>query len=764
MPERTLQKITVGLSNFRKVRDSGSLFVDKTAKIAQLVQYPKVCFSRPRRLGKTTLLEMLQELFAHGAHGNRYFDGLAVQNLWPEHKCYPVIFISLYALSNPDTFEAELRARLISAFDDAGFEQVVPEPRGVNDLPNLLVLLKKIIKGIDVVWLIDEWDFPLSSNLNHVENFERMRNVLRVFFGWLRILNEAHFTLVTGIARYRDTSLFSGQDIVDISMDPLFGDLVGYTQDEIKTNFAPHIAAAARLLRCSEDELLQQLKFHYDGFCFDADAKFTLYSPWSVNNFFQQVVLKPNEPPKFYPYWMESSNAPASVRNYLDIYQVDLSFLDDIEDDGIEIIQNDLVQPASIDCLNSHPCELKKFAALMVQTGYLSIREVVDPTITNPYVRRLRCFFPNNEVESVYAYVFLRYITDKWGMADSWFIETAQKLHEAMYAQDIAAIVHELNAFFTAIPYDIWAHTKETSFRTYTCWALIFSQVSDRVRAETFNYKGRSDIELQFEDKFYVFELKRLPAHGSDQAALKLADAAHQQIKGRQYGHNPATLQQARNNKLYGLVLVIAEDTRQVRYWRLIELEQGQELNSGWVDPMPEPVRTREAVVEATATQNVIPEVSASDVATDAREDKNAVDQAAAVNAAAQSAAPALSAPGSETKSQAASSQSRASASKTAVASQEQELKTMFQYVIELAAENISDKNLVTIDRDQLTTRMILIYAKLKQAGEQFSLAVLTSVVRAVISASEATNEPAAVKVDRAFLTEQLIATLQDLL
>ena len=87
MPERTLQKITVGLSNFRKVRDSGSLFVDKTAKIAQLVQYPKVFFSRPRRMGKTMLLEMLHELFAHGAHGNRYFDGLAVQNLWPEHKC-----------------------------------------------------------------------------------------------------------------------------------------------------------------------------------------------------------------------------------------------------------------------------------------------------------------------------------------------------------------------------------------------------------------------------------------------------------------------------------------------------------------------------------------------------------------------------------------------------------------------------------------------------------------------------------------------------
>ena len=71
MPEQSLQRTTIGLSNFRKARDSGCLFVDKTAKIPQLVQYPKVFFSRPRRMGKTTLIEMLHELFAQGAQGNK---------------------------------------------------------------------------------------------------------------------------------------------------------------------------------------------------------------------------------------------------------------------------------------------------------------------------------------------------------------------------------------------------------------------------------------------------------------------------------------------------------------------------------------------------------------------------------------------------------------------------------------------------------------------------------------------------------------------
>ncbi|MDT3663816.1 MAG: AAA family ATPase, partial [Anaerobiospirillum sp.] len=86
-----LQAITIGNSDFKDVIDSGTLFVDKTAHLAKLAQFKKVFLTRPRRFGKTLMLSTLQELFSHGAKDNHYFDGLAVQSLWSDSNCYPVI-------------------------------------------------------------------------------------------------------------------------------------------------------------------------------------------------------------------------------------------------------------------------------------------------------------------------------------------------------------------------------------------------------------------------------------------------------------------------------------------------------------------------------------------------------------------------------------------------------------------------------------------------------------------------------------------------
>ena len=716
-----LQPIEVGNADFKDIIDEGSLLVDKTAKLAKLVKNKKVFFSRPRRLGKTLLTSMLKELFTNGAQGNKYFDGLAVQSLWQDKQCYPVIHLSLFELSNPDAFEHDLCTRLRSAFFAAGFSQVSSDKNCQSDiLTKQLEIFSNILvsQTQKIVFLIDEWDYPLSSQLNNFRNFDKNRQILSDLFGWLRLLEGVRFTFVTGIGRYLDTSLFTGQDIEDLSMDPDFADLVGYTRQEVKTYFAPHIKVASKLLECSEDELLDQLKQQYDGFCFDVNAKITLYSPWSVNSFFKQVANKPTEKPNFLPFWMKSANAPLAIRTYLKSRNVDLSFLDEITEQGIKILESDFTQPATFESIS--------FNGLMVQTGYLTIKEVVDPSVTNPYARCYWCYFPNKEVESVYANVFLRYITNRWGMGKSWFIETAQQLHDAMHTLNTAEAVNALNVFLVIIPYDIWAHALENSFRTYICWALIHSQVSDRVREEIFNNRGRSDIEIEFADKLFVIELKRLPAKGSKNAAKKLADKAQAQIKNRNYGQNLATWQRPRINERYGLILVIAEATRQIAYWRLIELDQNQELDSNWVEPLDEPVRNFETDedndAEADKTQD------SKSATQDANATKTADQQADAVPV-----------------------------------ESDLHLQTTFQYVIELVTDQPNSKNQITITPDRLAARMVQLYQKLQQAGTKFTPSELTPMVNAAIRASITTDVSNAIKVDRAGLTEQLISTLIDL-
>ena len=742
-----LQEITIGNSDFKDVIDSGTLFVDKTVKLADLAKKKKVFFARPRRLGKTMMLSMLEELFSHGAKDNRYFDGLAVQSLWTDTNRYPVINLTLYGHYDPDTFEHDLRKMLHSAFQKVGFTQVVFLDYKNSSLSDLLVDIGVIIDGTDIVFLLDEWDYPLSANLDNFKAYDNNRKVLSVLFRWLRQLRNVRFILITGIGRYEDTSFFTGQDVVDVSMEPLFADLVGYTEDEVKTYFAPHIKAATKLLDCSEDELLGKLKQQYDGFCFDKNAETSLYCTWSVNNFFQQIVAYPNTKPNFTNFWMHNANAPKALRTFLASRKVDLTFLDELKNPGVEIKRGDFDEPTSF--------ERVAFAPLMVQTGYLSIKKVVNPDATDDSSRRYLCYFPNNEVTAVYANVFLRYITNRWCVnGEKWFDVTAQRLHDAMHQQDMATVAHSLNLFLTTIPYDGWVGAKEVIFRTYICWSLLFSHISDRVREETFNFKGRSDVEFEFDDQFYVIELKRLPPKGSKNAAEKLANEAQEQIKDRKYGHNLATWQQIRIKQRYGLILVIAADTRQVCYWRRIELENHEVLGSGWVEALPDP-KYKDVESKTTEKTEVI-----------AVEESNAAEKTEVVateeSKAAEQSEEVVDSKNVEPNSVPQIAQQIATTQEDS-GQQETPLDISFQIVIDMASEYKSD-NLIKIDHTKLVSRMILLYDKLKQKRTEFSLASLSPMVRAVIRDAITENDKKAVKVDFEYLTEQLVLNLRDVI
>ena len=548
-----LPPITTSLSDFMLIRENQYLFVDKTAYICGLFRNNKVFLSRPRRFGKSLLLSTIQELFTNGIQN---FEGLAIHDLW-HRPCRPVISLTLFGLNSPETFEEGLCYRLRTAFVKAGFV----DARSIN-AKNFMELSSEleILQGRpSLVMLIDECDFPLSANLNDREWFDHNKKILRMFYAWLRSLGNIEFLMFTGIGRYQDTSMFTGQDIKDISLDPSFANLLGYTQEELESYFAPHISAAASLLKISEEQLLDTLKRQYDGFCFDRDASTSVYNPISINNFFQQVVEKPESVPVFGAYWMNSSNAAPVLRTFLDRNKPSLAFLDDVKDSGIELNQSDFNNACTFDELN--------FPALLTQTGYLTIKEVINNSQVDT-VRSYSCSFPNQEIEQAYVDIFFRYITQSsYSGDDNWIRKATQNLLKAFYQKNIAQVVNVINVFLCAIPYDLWINAKEATYRTYISWCLQLS-VANKVRSETLNNRGRSDLEFTFNDCTYIIELKRLPQQKDPKNAVKLADVAQQQVYDRGYGFND---QVDGDTKRYGLALVIAERSRQIEYWRYFD-------------------------------------------------------------------------------------------------------------------------------------------------------------------------------------------------
>ena len=117
------RKLPIGIQTFSKVREEGCYYVDKTAYARRLVDEGTHYFlSRPRRFGKSLLVDTLKELF----EGNEpLFRDLAVHDEWDWSVRRPVLRLDL---SGDFTAPGRLHRNLMRQFDR------VERRSGVSDL------------------------------------------------------------------------------------------------------------------------------------------------------------------------------------------------------------------------------------------------------------------------------------------------------------------------------------------------------------------------------------------------------------------------------------------------------------------------------------------------------------------------------------------------------------------------------------------------------------------------------------------------------
>ena len=93
VPALARKHLPIGIQTFAKLRAQDCYYVDKTGYLLDLIDCGGYYFlSRPRRFGKSLLLDTIKELF----EGNwALFTGLQAEHRWDWSKRYPVIVISL---------------------------------------------------------------------------------------------------------------------------------------------------------------------------------------------------------------------------------------------------------------------------------------------------------------------------------------------------------------------------------------------------------------------------------------------------------------------------------------------------------------------------------------------------------------------------------------------------------------------------------------------------------------------------------------------
>ena len=261
--------LPIGIQTFRKVREDGCYYVDKTAFARRLLDEGKHFFlSRPRRFGKSLFLDTLKELF----EGNEtLFEGLVIHGHWDWSVRHPVLRLSFGSghFKEPGYVHTNLMAQLDAV------ERRTSVSSGYTTGPERFGHLLEELHGQTgrpVAVLIDEYDKPILDALDAPEIARANRDYLRGLYAVIKD-RDAHirFSFITGVSKFSKVSLFSGlNNLMDITLDPRYSAICGHRDADLESVFAAELPGLDR----------DRIREWYNGFGWRGEEK--VYNPFDI--------------------------------------------------------------------------------------------------------------------------------------------------------------------------------------------------------------------------------------------------------------------------------------------------------------------------------------------------------------------------------------------------------------------------------------------------------------------------------------------------
>ena len=500
-----MKRLPIGIQNINEIITGGYVYADKTEHIYNLISKAKYYFlSRPRRFGKSLLLDTISEVFK-GA--KELFKGLWIYDSGYDFEIHPVIRLDMSNIAN-GTPEILKNSLILELNRQARKESVDLEGGDPSDL------LKQTIEALHakynqkIVVLIDEYDKPILDHLFEIETAEDNRQVLRSFYGVLKSMDPyLRFTFLTGVSKFAKTSVFSElNNLIDITLAEDYVNICGFAVEELGKHFSEHIEELKKLKRFQEFESIHDeiLKW-YDGYSWDGENK--VINPFSLLTFFFQK--------RFGAYWYASG----SPKFLIDLIKKDPGGYTDLK--NMEMTEY-MLDAADFSKLEATP--------LLFQTGYLTIKDIV---YEGAPVYTLK--IPNNEVREAFNKNIIAAFTDSGHTG----AESAKMgLSKAFKNGDLQQVLDTLRGLFASIPSNL--HIGNEAYYHSIFYAMMDVLGFD-MEVEVSVSKGRVDAVIEFGDKAYVmeFKYKRCPPDASPEEKQKLFETAltdgMNQIKDRGY-------------------------------------------------------------------------------------------------------------------------------------------------------------------------------------------------------------------------------------
>ena len=292
--------IPYGQGDFRRIRLNRWLYVDKTRFLRRLEQEHYAFLIRPRRFGKTVWVSLLENYYDRFWSGDfdATFAGTDIgQDPTEERSRYVTLRFNFSMVNDKlETLEREFEAYCLielegtlerhpDLFPEAALQRILAPPSITTKLSMLFRYVGD--HGIPLYVLIDEYDNFANTVLAHhgaeaYHDFTHGGGFFRSFFATLkggtdRSGGGIDRLFITGVSPVTMDDVTSGFNIgTNISLDPDFNEMVGFTEAEVRRLVETYRDLGA--FNQDVDTAMRIMGEWYNGYRFATAAATDLYN------------------------------------------------------------------------------------------------------------------------------------------------------------------------------------------------------------------------------------------------------------------------------------------------------------------------------------------------------------------------------------------------------------------------------------------------------------------------------------------------------
>jgi hypothetical protein len=281
------KSISIGISDFKALREGNNYFVDKSLLIKEFIENGAgvILTTRPRRFGKTLNLSMLRYFFdiRFKEETKGLFKGLKIEKekeVMGLQGQFPTIFltfknekyttyedfvdgITLLMCNLYKEHDYLLKSDKLSSYDKEDYKSMLARKVSIAHLSNGISILMGCMNkhfGKKVMLFIDQYDVPIQEAYLRGYYDQMIVLIRNLLTSALKDNSNLEKSLITGILRVAKESIFSGLNNLEVNtlLKHNFKDKYGFTEEEVE-----------RLSNYYEaDEELKAIKQWYNGYFF----------------------------------------------------------------------------------------------------------------------------------------------------------------------------------------------------------------------------------------------------------------------------------------------------------------------------------------------------------------------------------------------------------------------------------------------------------------------------------------------------------------